>query len=266
MKPTETNPAHVDSILERMEDVQRKMADRRPAAGLPVWVKAALMGAGLTLAAGCAKEPAEREAAPQDSPAPQGTPAARDAPPQVMDAPPVAMDAPPPVRPEVPTTDATGTMTADATTPGEPRDPKLPGGIVGPDAGAMVPQWLGAYGAPPMQGTISIGPIGPMNGNSQGVVYGAPPMTGPEMATLRVTATPSVPADAPEELRRTAMIFHRILRSCLVTADRTSPLVPGGINLRMIFSEGRIKSLQVTGSLAQDATVKRCLAETNRKV
>jgi len=259
MKSIETSQDLRDPILDRIEAVQKRLADGRPGVGLPVWVKAALLGAGLTLAAGCAKDPAG-QAAPQDTPV--ALPGTMDAPP------PEAMDAPlPEVKVEVPTGDATGTMEADTPlTPVTPKEP-LPSDLVGStQTNGMVPQGLGAYGAPPMQGDIGVGQIGPISITSQGVAYGAPPMTGPTTGTLRMTASPSVPADAPEDIRRTAMIFHRILRACLVAADRSSPLAPGDINLRMIFSEGLLKSMQVTGSRAQDVAVKRCLAETNRKV
>ncbi|MBU1069089.1 hypothetical protein KJ975_05905 [Myxococcota bacterium] len=258
MKPTEPSPNFRDPILDRIEAVQKRLADGRPGVGLPVWVKAALLGAGLTLAAGCAKDPAGK-AASQDAPATL---------PGTMDAPPEAMDAPPPeVKVEVPTGDATGTMAADPpVTPLTPKEP-VPSDLVGStQTNGMVPQGLGAYGAPPMQGDIGVGQIGPISITSQAPAYGAPPMTGPTTGTLRMTASPSVPADAPEAIRRTAMILHRILRACLVAADRSSPLEPGDINLRMTFSEGRLKSMQVTGSRAQDVAVKRCLAETNRKV
>ncbi|PKN25646.1 MAG: hypothetical protein CVU65_08165 [Deltaproteobacteria bacterium HGW-Deltaproteobacteria-22] len=266
MKPNQPSPILRDPILDRIEAVQKRLAEGRPGVGLPVWVKAALLGAGLTLATGCAKDPAG-QAAPQDAPA--ALPGTMDAPPpEAMDAPPEAMDAPPPeVKVEVPTGDATGTMVADPPlTPVTPKEP-LPSDLVGStQTNGMVPQGLGAYGAPPMQGDIGVGQIGPISITRQAPAYGAPPMPGPTTGTLRMAASPSVPADAPEAIRRTAMIFHRILRACLISADRNSPLAPGDINLRMTFSEGRLKSMQVTGSRAQDVAVKRCLAETNRKV
>ncbi len=273
MKPQDPRPAPDHQIMEKIEGALRRQDRARPAGALPVWVKAALLGAGLSLA-GCASDKAGEPSARDTATAPATLPADPSA----------TVVTPPADPPMVPSADGTPlAMTPDTVAAA---DPTVPGamqvGPVGPtgpaevpmktpltaDLGSaevtgMLPPASGAYGAPPMQG-ISLGVISPSNG----VAYGAPPMTGPTTPSgvLRLSVLSAIPATVPAQLRTLSLAYLRNLRSCLTVADRATPLADGGIMVRLLFSEGRLKMTTVTGSASKDATVLRCMAEAKGRL
>jgi hypothetical protein len=168
MKPNEPRTESGDPILKKIETAARRFDAGRPGGRIPVWVGAALLGAGLTLAPGCAGGGTKTL---EGGPPPAGLNQDASTPPvEAAPEPP----SPSPMEPVAPPTEAYGAPPMEAAP-----EPPMPV--------EEVPPATGAYGAPPMK--VAPPPMKPDKGNMTPPpmkpepmnvpAYGGPPVVGP---------------------------------------------------------------------------------------